>query len=105
MFADVIKASCKDCRRYATICRMVRGWHRVLLVLVLVGVFLALISPTIPDPLSIPGKNVVVFAVFLLTMFFAHSLIEGGGAPVSLLSEDPLHGNADRIALICSRLC
>jgi hypothetical protein len=84
---------------------MVRGWHRVLLVLVLVGVFLALISPTIPDPLSIPGKNVVVFAVFLLTMFFAHSLIEGGGTPVSLLSEDPLHGSADRIALICSRLC
>jgi len=83
---------------------MVRGWRRVLLVVVMVGVFLALVSPNIPDPLSIPGKNVVLFAIFLLTMFFAHSLTEGG-APVSLLSEDPLHGSADRLALICSRLC
>jgi hypothetical protein len=83
---------------------MVRGWQRLLLVVVTLGVLLALVSPEIPDPLSIPGKNLVVFALFVMAMFLPHTLL------VSRPSLTPLHekvecGSSDRLALICSRLC
>ena len=83
---------------------MVRGWKRWVLVVVALGVFLALISPYIPDPLSIPGKNLVIFAIFLLAMFFPFALLLREGS--LRLSFEPVdHNGADRLALICSRLC
>jgi hypothetical protein len=84
---------------------MVQGWQRALLLLVAVGVFLALASPFIPDPLSIPGRNVVVFAICLMAMFLPHALLAGGSSPLVLLHETVEHGSSDRLALICSRLC
>jgi hypothetical protein len=73
---------------------MVRGWQRILLLLIAIGVLAALASPYIPDPLSIPGRNIVVFAAML----------------VARQSCSPLHETVepsapDRLALICSRLC
>jgi hypothetical protein len=80
------------------------GWQRALLVVIAIGVFLALASPHIPDPLSIPGKNVVVFAIFLMTMFLPHALM--AVAPPSAPWHETVELVApDRLALICSRLC
>jgi hypothetical protein len=75
-----------------------------MLVLVAVGVFVCLVSPDIPDPLSIPGKNVVAFAIVLLGMFLPHSVLaQIGSNPVVQGSFEP--GPPDRLALNCSRLC
>jgi hypothetical protein len=76
----------------------------VVLLLIAIGVLLALVSPDVPDPLSIPGKNVVVFAIFLLVMFSPHALL------VSRPSLAPAHeaissaSVPERLALMCSRL-
>jgi len=84
---------------------MVREWQRVVLLLIAVGVLLALASPYIPDPLSIPGKNVVVFAIILMTMLLPQTLLADGSSPLVPLHETVEHGSSDRLALICSRLC
>jgi hypothetical protein len=83
---------------------MVRGWQRVLLVLVAIGVFVALASPYSPDPLSIPGKNIVVFAIFLMAMFFPHALLVRSQALLPVC-ERLERCASDRLALNCSRLC
>jgi len=83
---------------------MVRGWQRLLLVLVTLGVLLALVSPTIPDPLSIPGKNLVVFAIVVMAMFFPHALLVSGPS-LTPLHEKVECSPGDRLAMICSRLC
>ena len=83
---------------------MVRGWQRVLLLLIALGVLVSLVSPYIPDPLSIPGKNVVVFAIFLMAMFFPHALL--GRGRTFLQTVDTLERvTSDRLALICKRVC
>jgi hypothetical protein len=83
---------------------MVRGWQRVLLLVIAFGVFIALASPFAPDPLSIPGKNVVVFAVFLMVTFFAHALLVQA-IPFSSFHEAVERNTPDRLALICERIC
>jgi hypothetical protein len=71
---------------------------------VTLGVLLALVSPTIPDPLSIPGKNLVVFAIVVMAMFFPHALLVSGPS-LTPLHEKVECSPGDRLAMICSRLC
>jgi hypothetical protein len=83
---------------------MIRGWQRVLLLLIALGVLISLVSPYIPDPLSIPGKNVVIFAIFMMAMFFPHALLARGRT--FLQTADSLERfTSDRLALICKRVC
>lgn len=83
---------------------MVRGWQRVLLLLIALGVLISLVSPYIPDPLSIPGKNVVIFAIFLMAMFLPYALLARGRT--FLQTADPVERvTPDRLALICKRVC
>jgi uncharacterized membrane protein YhaH (DUF805 family) len=84
---------------------MVRGWQRILLLLIAIGVLAALASPYIPDPLSIPGRNIVVFAICLMAMFFPHAAMLVARQSCSPLHETVEPSAPDRLALICSRLC
>ena len=83
---------------------MVRGWQRVLLLLIALGVLISLVSPYIPDPLSIPGKNVVVFAIFLMAISLPHALMARVQAFLQP-AETFERITSDRLALICKRVC
>jgi hypothetical protein len=81
---------------------MVRGWRRILLLVVALGIFIAFASPYIPDPLSIPGKKALSFVVVLLIVLLPHALLSS--TPLRIAWTPVEHSAPERLALICSRL-
>jgi cation transport ATPase len=81
---------------------MVRGWRRILLLVVALGIFIAFASPYIPDPLSFPGKKAIAFIVVLLIVLLPHALLTS--TPLRVAWTPTEHSAPERLALICSRL-